>query len=457
MLRLNGNGKLIHRDGNMNWQYVLDRPLRESRHTLDVDITSRMFTDANVRCASRKDSITASVWSPSAGFLGIHLQRRSSSQLQGKVFSRYLSTPGQDVNILTAKASLRNSDKLVLQTSWSWDSVNNLIMGFKDRIPLMTNALTKFLNKYHTLHFGFDLNRGSVKLRNAVLNLIEKIHREVQALISVMRDSVQTAADRGKNAYLEASEILRFTNMVNLTDILMDEVRDGLKHTWHSTEVLLSPVRDFLENKNFSVPGSGEKMSIMEMFSSVMKGISEKIRWTAFTIPGSDVVLDGNKIMETVKRDVPAMLHHIMEFFQRTLKDVLQLLAKKAEHLRVYIEDQNLKVSPLVQLVHRNVRTFSRQHTDQAQTFVSAYKDLVQFKVHEAYSAFSMERVNSATKGFISTLQSNLSQTVSESLNVMKTASQSTAPYIRVGKEKLDVEVPLPFLWKSFSEWPTLL
>ncbi|XP_032403180.1 LOW QUALITY PROTEIN: apolipoprotein B-100 [Xiphophorus hellerii] len=457
MLRLNGNGRLIHRDGNMNWQYVLDRPLRESRHTLDVDITSQMFTDASVRCASRKDSITASVWSPSAGFLGIHLQRRSSSQLQGKVFSRYLSTPEQDTNILTAKASLRNSDKLVLQTSWSWDSVNNMIRGFKDRIPLMTNALIKFLNKYHTLHFGFDLNRGSVKLRNAVLNLVEKIHRELQAFVSMTQDSVQTAADRGKNAYLEASDILRFTDMVNLTDILMDEVRGGLKHTWHSTEVLLCPVRDFLENKNFSVPGSGEKMSIMEMFSSVMKGISEQIRRTAFAVPGTDIVLDGNKIMETVKRDVAAMLHHAMEFLQRTLKDVLQLLAEKAEHLRVYVEDQNLKVSPLVQLVHRNIRTFSRQQTDQAQTFVSAYKDLVQLKVHEAYSDFSMEKVNSATKGFISTLQSNLSQTVSESLNVMKTASQSAAPYIRVGKEKLDVEVPLPFLWKSFSEWPTLL
>ncbi|XP_054909551.1 apolipoprotein B-100 [Poeciliopsis prolifica] len=470
LLQLNGNGRLSHRDGSMNWQYVLDRPLRtkrelsrgdsvnrESRHTLDVDITSRMFTDLSVRCASRKDSITASVWSPSAGFLGIHLQRRSPSQLQGKVFSRYLSTPGQDTNIFTAKALLRNSDKLVLQTSWSWDSVNNLITGFKDRIPLMTNALIKFLNKYHTSHFGFDLNRGSVKLRNAVLNLLDKIHQEVRAFVSMMQDSVQTAADRGKNAYMEASDILRFTNMVNLTDILMDELRSGLKHTWHSTEVLLCPVRDFLDNKNFSVPGSGEKMSIMEMFSSVMKGIYEQIRWTAFTIPGTDVLLDGNKIMETVKRDLAAMTYHVMEFLQRTLKDVFQLLAEKAEHLRVYVEDQNLKVSPLVQLVHRNIRTFFRQHTDQAQTFVSAYKDLVQVKVHEAYDAFSMERVNSATKGFISTLQSNLSQTVSERLNVMKTASQSAAPYIRMGKEKLDVEVPLPFLWKSFSEWPTLL
>ncbi|KAM4724117.1 apolipoprotein B-100 [Anableps anableps] len=469
MFQLNGNGRLTHRDVNVNWQHVLDRSLRikrqisrgdsvnrESRHTLDVDITSRMFTDASVRFASHKDSITASVWSPSAGFLGLHLQRRSSSQLQGKVFSRYLSTPGKDTNVLTAKASLRNSDKLILQTSWNWNSVNDLITGFKDRIHLMTNSLLKFINKYHTSHFGFDLNRGSVKLRNAMLNLIEKVYQEVQISFSIIKDLVQTAADQGKDTYTVASDVLRSTDMMNLIDVLIEEVRGGLKHTSSSTDVLLSLVRDFLNNKNFSVPGSERKFSFTEMFSSLTEMISGQIRRTAFTIPGTEVVVDGNAIMKNLMREAAAVHHHVMEFLQRTLRDVLQLLAEKAELLRVYIEDQNLKVSPLVHEAHRNIRTFSRQRTDQAKRLVSEYKHLVQLKVSEAYNAFSTERVNSATKGFISALQSNLSQTVSESLDVMKKASQSTAPYVRVGKEKVDVEVPLPFLWKSFSEWPTL-
>lgn len=63
---------------------------REPRHTLSVDISSRTFTDVSFRFASRKDGITASVSSPSSGFLGVHLQRRSPSQLYGKLFSRYL-------------------------------------------------------------------------------------------------------------------------------------------------------------------------------------------------------------------------------------------------------------------------------------------------------------------------------------------------------------------------------
>lgn len=61
-----------------------------SHHTLNVDITSQTFADVSFRYASRKDGITASMSSPSSGFLGLYLQRRSPSQLYGKLFSRYL-------------------------------------------------------------------------------------------------------------------------------------------------------------------------------------------------------------------------------------------------------------------------------------------------------------------------------------------------------------------------------
>lgn len=63
---------------------------RESHHTLNVDVTSQTFFDSSFRFASRKDGITASMSSPTSGFLGLHLQRRSMSQLYGKLFCRYM-------------------------------------------------------------------------------------------------------------------------------------------------------------------------------------------------------------------------------------------------------------------------------------------------------------------------------------------------------------------------------
>ena len=60
-----------------------------SRHTLNVDITSPTFTDMNLRYASLRDAISASVSSPSAGFLGFQLSGKVPFQMNTRVFGRY--------------------------------------------------------------------------------------------------------------------------------------------------------------------------------------------------------------------------------------------------------------------------------------------------------------------------------------------------------------------------------
>ncbi|XP_035990966.1 apolipoprotein B-100 isoform X2 [Fundulus heteroclitus] len=469
MFHLNGNGKLSHSDVNVNWQHVLDQPLRtkrqisrgdsvsrECRHTLDIDITSRTFTDASVRFAARRDSVTASVSAPSAGFLGLQLQRRSSSQLQGKLFSRYLSTPGKDTNVLTAKASLKNSEKLVLQTSWNWDSVNDFITGFRDRIPLMTSAVVRFINKHHTSAFGFDLSRGGVKLRNSLLNLIDRVYQEVLLSLRRLQQAVQTLADRAKDSFTALSDSLLLTAPMTLTDLLTQDVSGSLRHAWNHTEVLLEATTDFLRSRNFSIPGYARKPPIMETFqqslSSLTLKISEDISRTAFTLPGTNVVVNGSQLMGSLRREAAAARHHVTQRLQRTFKALQQLLAEEAQRLRVRLRQQHRLLSSQVRAAHSSIIKGSRQHTDGATRLASEGKDLLQQKVHELHRASSVERLNSATKALLGVLQSNLSEALHGSADLLK-----EAPYIRVGKDKLDVEVPLPFLWKSFSEWPTLL
>lgn len=389
---------------------------RDYRHTLDVDITSPTFTDVSIRFASHRDSITASASSPSAGFLGLDLQiqrrslsqlRRSSSLLHGRLFSRFLvifshvaasfltkllhrfscfsshpqDYPAKDINLLTAKASLRNSDKLVLQTSWNWDSINDLITGFKDRIPLMTNSLLKFINKYHVSHFGFDLNRASVKLRAALLNAVDGVHHVASASLTALQDALQTLADLGLHWYHAASDTLRFPDSMDLRNHWIGEVTG-----------------DFLNNRNFSVPGSDRKFSISEMFQQGKSSIMEMIADHTFTIPGTEVVVNGSEIMWNLKREAVAARYHAMRWLRRTSTDI---------------------------------------------------KHAVRLKVQEAHSALSMEPVNSAAQGLITVLQSNLTETVQRSVDVMEKVTRSAAPYIRVRKEQVDVEIPFP--WMSVS------
>ena len=59
------------------------------RHSLNVDISSPTFTDVNFRYAARKDGASASISTPSTGFLGLQLQGRVPSQLYARLYSRY--------------------------------------------------------------------------------------------------------------------------------------------------------------------------------------------------------------------------------------------------------------------------------------------------------------------------------------------------------------------------------
>ncbi|KAF7201026.1 apolipoprotein B-100 isoform X2 [Nothobranchius furzeri] len=560
-MNLNGIGRFSHADGILNWQHVLSKPLRktrqisrgdsvnqESRHTLNIDFSSRTFADANFRFASRKDAITASVSSPSAGFLGLHLQRRSPSQLHGKLFSRYLSSPEKDTNVFTAKASLRNADKLVLQTLWNPDFLSNVAEGFRSRIPDMTEALLKFINKYHSSHFGFDLNRGSMKLKNAVSHLVEEFFYQVSVCFGALQDVIQICAHRGRDVYRKVSDSLMLMNVQDFTDMVDFQVKTSLRHLQDGAELFLDSVTEVLKDIKFLYSGSERRFFMVEMFqkahdsvsesfnkgvqkfSRLLEWISEQIRSFQLTLPVSDVVINGNETMdqlvleasaasyhvksyiseklETVANNqmmkdltssVTASEHHVkhhlsrqLDWFNRTvhaeemmdhlitsvhaasshLKDdisqklqvlyrmwdeVLQSFSGKVETLHVSLKDQNTDLSVHVDEVYETFLRSSKQQTGKAQKQTSELKNLLRLKLSEAHAALGAERVNGLSRELVSILQSNISEALSHSLDLVRKASEGTMLHIRVGKEKVDVEIPLPFLWRSFSEWPTQL
>ncbi|KAM6969587.1 apolipoprotein B-100 [Tautogolabrus adspersus] len=491
LFNLNGKGKLIHNDVNVNWQHVLTQNLRmkrqtppadsmESRHTLNVDITSQTFADGNFRLTSRKDGITASMSSPSAGFLGLHLQRRSASQLYGKLFSRYLSTPEKDTDVFTAKATLKNSQKLIFQSSWNWDFLHDLFQGTKERIPAMTDAVLKFINKYHITHFGFDLSRGGMKLKNTISNGIERAYHEVPLSFNTLQNSIENIFDQGKDMYRKASDSLMYFSMQDAMDMLARDARQALKRSEDKVYVFIDAVAQFLSDLRFPVPGSEEKLSGLEMFqrarrsvsrateramkrfSSLMTKIYTYIRDIEFTIPGTEVVVNGNEIMDKVEsfgRYVYDQLRYSVrrgfELLQKTFKDLLQVIAEKGENLINYLKNENVEIAPDVEAFHAKVLQSSKQRIEKAKGFVADYKDLIKMKIQDAYNALNMELANNDIAEIINILQSHLYGGLNEGVDLMRSLSQSTAPYIRVSNKKMDVEIPLPFLWKSFSEWPT--
>lgn len=390
------------------------------------------------------------------------------------------STPEKDTDVFTAKATLRNSQKLILQTSWNWDFLHDVIEGTKDRIPDMTDAVLKFINKYHIAHFGFDLNRGGMKLKNTVSNVIERAYHEVPMSFTTLQNSIQHLCDQGKDMYRKASDILMSMSVQDVVDMMSSEAGQVLKYCEDKIDVLLDAVTAFLSDTEFTMPGSDEKLTSLEMFqraersvsratdraiqrfASLKEKISRYIREIKFTIPGTDVVVNGNEIMQkcmSSMRPLFDQLRHLVrrgvDFIHKTVTDFLQVIADKIENFISYLKDKNVESASQVDAIYAEVLQFSNQHTEEAKRYVAEYKDHAKLKIQEAYNALSMEWVKNNAKEFINILQSHLHRGLNESVDLMSQASQSTAPYLKVSNKKTDIEIPLPFLWKSFSEWPT--
>uniref|UniRef100_A0A8D3E8C5 Vitellogenin domain-containing protein n=1 Tax=Scophthalmus maximus TaxID=52904 RepID=A0A8D3E8C5_SCOMX len=430
---------------------------------LNLEVNQELIgnTNINFRFACRKDGITTSMSSPSSGFLGLHFQHRSPSQLYGKLFSRYLSTPEKDTDVFTAKAMLKNSQKLLLQMSWNLDFLHDVIEGTKDRIPAMNNAMLKFINKYHTAHFGFDLNRGSMKLKTKVSNVIDRAYDEVPMSLSTLQSSIQNLGNQGKDMYREASDSLMLINMHDVKDRFAHAAQQVLKHSENQIIFLLDALTQFLSDTNFTVPGSEEKLSSLEMFyqarrtiskatdraiqrfTRLVREVSRYIREIEFTIPGTQVVVNGKEIMD-----------QLFSFLHKTVNNSFQVIIEKAEIFLTYLKNENNEIASQVDVAYAEVLQSSKGHIDEAKRHMAGYKDLTKRKIHEAYNALNMEFSNNNTKEFISILQSHLYGGLNEGVDLMRRASQSTAPYIRVTNKKTDIEIPLPFLWKSFSEFP---
>ncbi|XP_075993729.1 apolipoprotein B-100 [Genypterus blacodes] len=484
---LNGKCNLIHSDITVDWQHVFAQDIRmkrqtsqadavASRHTLNVDITSPTFTDASFRFASRKDGFTASVSSLSSGFLGLHIQRRSPSQLYGKLFCRYLSAPEKDMDMLTFKATLRNSEKFSIQAAWNLDGIHQMIEGSKDRTPAVTEAVLNFINKYHTAHFGFDLNRGGMKVKNVASNTIETAYHEVRALFYAVQRSAIHLRDQSKDMYRKATDRIAFMDIKDVTKALTYNARKFLRHSEDTINVLLDTILMILSEISFTLPGSEERLTGLKMlqqarrsasgvihraiqlFSNLMETIYTNFREMEFTIPGTDVVVNGERITENLESSLSyipdQLLLEVKQWFgvlRRAIRDAFQTIAEKGSDLIANLKAENQEVAAEIEGFYAEVK---RQIWD-VRNNVAEYKDLTKQAVHDAYDAVNTEDVNNGIKELIDIVQSHFYGGLNESIDLLRRASKSTQPYIKMSNKKLDIDVPLPFYWKSFSELPT--
>lgn len=364
--------------------------------------------------------------------------------------------------------------------SWNWDFLHDVIKGTEDRVPAMTDAVLKFINKYHTAHFGFDLNRGGMKLKNTLSNAVERAYHESPVSFGLLHNTVEKLAGHGSQMYRQASDSFTAISVQDLTQSLPHMARRVIELGEYRFNLLVDAVTQLLRDTKFTVPGLEQRISALEAlqqagrsvsraadrarqrFASLMEKISDYIRNIEFTISGTEVVIRGNEIMDRLQSSVTSAYDLLREGTIRfinviysTLIDHSRVIAEKADNLLSNLKDKNLEMSPQVESVFTEIQHFSRQNTNEATRHVADAKDHIKLIIQEAYNALTMDEVNGDIVAVINIFESHLYGGLNEFVAQMRRASENTAPYVRVSNASTDIEIPLPFHWKSFSHWPT--
>ena len=387
------------------------------------------------------------------------------------------TNPGKDIDILSVKATLKNSERLSMHTSWNIEFLHDFIEGLKDRLPAITEAVLKFINKYHTAHFGFDLNRGGMKLKNTLTNAIDQVHQDVAVSVNALQELIEWLGSQTK--YKQAFDNIMTINVL-VRNSVSDKVGQFSKHGEQVVEDTLDATFTFLRNIKLSLHGFDEKLTGLEMYqqahhsismgidraiqrfarlmNTIWNTVTSNIRGIEFTIPGTDIVVSGQQILEELMSAWKSLLDQKAQAVQiwselsleklfQSISDVLQMCMNKVKELIASLRAEKPELASQIDGIYtggENILKSSKQLIENAKKHLSQYKDLAKLNIQEVFNGMSMKRVNSDLEDLISIFQSHLYGGLGEFISLLEEVIQDTESYVRFSRKKLDIYIPLP-------------
>ncbi|XP_053531616.1 apolipoprotein Bb, tandem duplicate 1 isoform X2 [Ictalurus punctatus] len=317
VLNARAKASLEHKDFTIDFNSVFT-PSAPS-HTLNVDITSLTFTDVNLRYAAQREGVTASISSPSTGFLGFQLQGKIASQLTSRLYGRYASAPENVIDILNVNVTAKGDEKIHFQADCNLEAPSEMFWGLKRRLPLITAAITQFADKY-----------GFVGAANRLRKVL------VSALTEAYTISNNQTPDLGQLSVL-------FRNVV-------------VQHQ-KAIQQLLNAFVTFLRETQITLPGIKEttlpeicqqiKNSIVVVFEQVISAITGNLK--AHVLPTvktikivlpNGAILTGDEILSYIESALTDSVNSVKELksFDVILEDLGHVFQEVVDQTQEFIE-----------------------------------------------------------------------------------------------------------------------
>lgn len=370
----------------------------------------------------------------------------------------------------------------MVRTSWNWDVLHDVIEGTKERVPAMSNAVLRFAEKYHKDHFGFGLNRGGAMLKNTLSNSVEQVYNDASVSLTNLHISVTDFIDKGQHVYRETSDHFMSVTVQDVMETLSVQSGNIVNYTQDQLNYFFHVARYFLRHVKFNVPGREQKLSVLQILQLAHQSVSRasekvfrafgshlaelfgSIREVRFSPPGTDVDIDGSGVLDKTVSLVNFASHQLrlfalkgLRFLHKMVSNFGRAVFEKGQELVFYLQDENLVLAPKLNVIQKDIERFSQGYHQGVGVILEEYKELSKLKVHQVYEAVNVERLNNDTRQVITAFQSHLYGGIDQLMILLEQSSQITAPYVQVSNNHMDVAVPLPFQWRSFSEWPRQL
>ncbi|XP_063186625.1 apolipoprotein B-100 [Chroicocephalus ridibundus] len=417
-------GSFSHRDMSANYKEDLTvSGIRVMDNTASLDIISPTFTDVHMRYQETDSSLSGSVSSPSAGTLGYVIEM-DTDVLTAKVYYRTRSAPQKDIEILKSEISLKKPDLIQMKLNWKEDAAKDLLLGLKEKVPKMTNAAYRYVNRYHKEHMGLEISAAALKMKNIMQYNADKAYTLAVKQIDQIDAQLRTAANeasgkyqemkvKAKQLYQEAADQAEQFDYQRIKAKLLDATIDIIEEYHKRIKHLIDSAIEFLKTTKFQVPGLSEKYTgeeiylkttekvakyadlclskLQEYFDALIAAINElEVR-----VPASETILRGRNVLDQIRE----MLKHLQEKIRQTfatlqeadfagrlkqLKQVVQQVFQKVEEMVRSLQSKNFEdIKVQAQQLYKDAMASDyaqklRSLAEDVKKYVSHFKNLSQ-------------------------------------------------------------------------------
>ncbi|XP_076613031.1 apolipoprotein B-100-like [Chaetodon auriga] len=412
-------GKVVfsHTDLIMDIQQMLSHTLSDSRLTLNVDITSPAFTDLKWRYAVHKDGLSTTVSIPSTGFLGLQLHGRIPSQINARLYGRYASDPGKDVDIFTTRFSAKDAYRMNLKMVFNMDAPNIMLSGLQEKLPAITSCLSSFAEKYQLFRYAAKLNKIIIYYTEEAHNIANN-HAPQLSQVSILFRNTVVQYQKTVQVFLDAAiRVLRETHvrlpgseeMIPLIEVLN-------KMTNSITTMVEKAIQLVTVNTEYA-------------FSAIIRMIS-KIQ---VTMPIGDVMA-GAKIIDKIRDRVKALPNHVVDVLKR-LESLDMLLEKLGDTLKFIVD----KAQDFVD------NTLKSDVLDAIAVYINAcydkYASFMKTVTKYASTALDIESMDGSINYILEIFRSVVNQFNHTITDYLQQAPAQYRAYVKVKGRKLEINL----------------